>query len=719
MSVYQTLPAAYAAPPAPAFTADDLLRLVRRRKTIILRVAFGVVLLAVIAVLLLPTVYSSSAQIMLDQRKNNVTDLSAVLSQLPSDPATVQNEIQVLTSRGLAARVINRLKLYDDPEFNSALPQSGFHLTALLDPSSWFAAGKPAIADQRSRDKIIDGFLKHLSAEAVGLSTTITITFKAREADKAARIANAIADAYVSGQIDTKVDVTNATMAWLNKRIHDLAQQIQSQEAAIQTYKAQNNLNDAGAGNSLADQQMSGISAQIVQARSDLAEKQATYNRVMAMVHAGNGADVSEVVASPLIVQLRTQQADLIRNESELAAKYGPLHPKMQAVEAQKRDLDEKIAEEVGRVAGASANDLAVAKAHLASLQASLGGAEHLAMTQNMARVKLNAMEANATSTRTMYESFVSRLRGSQDQDQIQAPEGRIISRAPIPNAPSSPKRTLIVGASIPAGLLLGLLAALLVERFAPAPRLFLAQPKMREAFTPAQNSFAPPRSWPLTVWGGLPVLAEIPGIASLRAVDYIIDRPQCAFSAALKALVHQLDSRGQGAGVIALTAAELSENRSSIAVSLARAAAALGKKVVLLDSDPRNPQAARAMGVAGNAGLLDVLSAATPLKTALAKDPRSNVFVLTNPRRTAAPAAMFASRQMAHLIAVLRDSCDLVVIDCGSALAGPEAALLARLADATLLVTSRATMGAPQTAKAIQILQSAAAAPIGVVVAR
>ena len=719
MSVYQTLPAAYAAPPAPAFAVDDLLRLVKRRKTLILRVALGVVLLAVIAVLLMPTVYSSSAEVMLDQRKNNVTDLSAVLSQLPSDPATVQNEIQVLTSRGLAAQVIDKLKLYDDPEFNSALPQPGLHLAALLDPRDWFASDKQAAADQRSRDKIIDGFLKHLTAEAVGLSTTITITFKAREAEKAARIANAIADAYVAGQIDAKVDVTDTTTAWLNTRIHDLAQQIQIQEAAIQTYKAQNNLNDAGEGNSLADQQMSGISAQIVLARSDLAEKQATYNRVMAMTNAGNSADVSQVVASPLIVQLRTQQADLVRSESELAAKYGPLHPKMQAVEAQKRDLDEKIAEEVSRVAGSSANDLAVAKAHLASLQASLEGAEHLSMTQNMARVKLKAMQANAASTRTMYENFVSRLRGTQDQDQIQAPEGHIISRAPIPATPASPKRALIVGASIPAGLLLGLLAALLMERFAPVPGLFLAQPKQREVFAPAQNSFVPPRSWPLTVWGGLPVLAEIPGIASLRAIDYVIDRPQCAFSEAMKALVNQMDSRGQGGGVIALTAAELSESKSAIAVSMARAAAAMGKKVVLLDSDLRNPQAARAMGAPVTAGLLDVLTAATPLKSALARDPRSNVFVLANPRKTATPAAMFASRQMAHLIAVLRDSCDLVVIDCGSALAGPEAALLARLADATLLVTSRVTMGAPQTAKAIQILQSAAAAPIGVVVAR
>ena len=46
-------------------------------------------------------------------------------------------------------------------------------------------------------------------------------------------------------------------------------------------------------------------------------------------------------------MQLRTQQATLLAQEADLNSKYGPLHPKMQAIEEQKRDLDFKIAQEV------------------------------------------------------------------------------------------------------------------------------------------------------------------------------------------------------------------------------------------------------------------------------------------------------------------------------------------------------------------------------------
>src|SRR6185295_14319238 len=88
------------------------------------------------------------------------------------------------------------------------------------------------------------------------------------------------------------------------------------------------------------------------------------------------------------------------------------------------------------------------------------------ARSQNMARVQLQALESNAGSTRTMYEDFVQRLRQSQNLDGT--PESRIISSAPIPLRPAGPKRMLIVGASVPLGLLLGLFTALLLEKLAP-----------------------------------------------------------------------------------------------------------------------------------------------------------------------------------------------------------------------------------------------------------
>ena len=145
-----------------------------------------------------------------------------------------------------------------------------------------------------------------------------------------------------------------------------------------------------------------------------MAEKQAILARAQALVQSGNAADISQIVASPLIVQLRTEQAGLTQQQAELSTQFGPRHPKMIAIRSQIHELDEKISQEVARITGSIANDVAVARAHVGSIQASLGRVEKQAGGDDLARVKLNALEANVASTRTMYKSFVSRLRASR-----------------------------------------------------------------------------------------------------------------------------------------------------------------------------------------------------------------------------------------------------------------------------------------------------------------
>ncbi|HEX2761483.1 MAG TPA: GumC family protein, partial [Rhizomicrobium sp.] len=452
---------------APAFQAADFVRLIRARQGIILRVAAATVAAAILIALALPTVYSSSAVVMLDPRKNNVTDPSQVLAQVEGDPASLQNQIQLLSSRDLAEKVIARLKLEDDPEFNPAMARPGVgqlmtDLRAVLNPRNWFDNG--AATAQRPHDRVLENFAKHVGAGANGLSTAITVTATSRDADKAARIANDVVNVYIADQIATKRNAAGAASSWLDQRIRDLSEEMQQQQSAIAAYKAVHGLNDSAPGSSLVDQQMAGINAQIVLARSELAEKQAQNDRVQSLMRGGNSADVAQVVASPLIVQLRTQQADLIRQEGELSTQYGPLHPKMKSLLAEKADLDQKIAQEVSRLAGSIASDVSVARAHLNSLEASLKGVVQQQTAQNMSRVQLDALQANANSTRTQYEAFVSRLRQIQDQNAAVTADSRLISAASPPNAPSSPKRSLIVLASVPLGLLLGVLVALMGE---------------------------------------------------------------------------------------------------------------------------------------------------------------------------------------------------------------------------------------------------------------
>ncbi|MDB5735128.1 MAG: lipopolysaccharide biosynthesis protein [Alphaproteobacteria bacterium] len=723
----------YGYAPPPTFQLADLFRLIDARRRLITRVALGVILCGIAAALILPTTWSSSSVVMLDSRKNNITDLTAVLSQLSADPASMQNQLQLLQSRELAAEVITRLKLDNDPEFNPAIAQPSLvqlvgMMGSLINPRNWFENDTP-VSGIVSRDRIIDTFLKHVSANAEGLSTTITVTATSRDPNKAALIANTLADAYVKAQVATKVDATTNTTSWLNTRLSDLAQQLQVQEEAIQRYKALHNLNDSAPGNSLVDQQMGAINAQIVQQRSELAEKQAIQDRINQLVASGNPADVSQIVSSPLIVQLRTQQATLISQESELNSKYGPLHPKMQAIQQQKRDLDFKITQEVNRLAASAGNDVMVSRAHLNSLQGSLGGTEGTARTQNMARVQLQALESNAASTRLQYEAFVQRLRSSQNLDDVQTPDSRIISPAPVPLNPSGPKRALIVGASIPLGLLLGLLAALVAEKIGPlmpvrvngAPLAALVpvaapviKPPRRARPRPAQ----PQAQHPVAVWSGPPILSEINDPALLRAADFVLDYPASKYSHAMAALVRQLESKEGDGAIVALTSADNSESRSAIAVSLARAAARMGKKAIIVDCAPGH-MASRAMKTRIRSGLYEVLTGSVPLNQALAKDPRGDVYLLGTAKRAPNSLTMYSSAPMAKLVQVLRGGADFVVIDCGPANASPDAALIARLADATLLVSKRSALNSPMIANAAKILESARSAPIGIVVTK
>lgn len=741
MSPYRPLnpypPAAQAPRPAhgmapPPFQLADLVRLIEARRSLILRVALGVFLCALAVALVLPTTWTGSVTVMLDQRKNNVTDLSAVLSQLPTDPATIQNQLQIIQSRDLAGQVVDRLHLDQDPEFNPALKGPGLGqlvagMAALFNPKTWLGGAPAPTAD---RDRVIDNFLKHVDAQAEGLSTSITLSVTSRDPAKAALLANSLADAYVKSQVADKVSATNATTGWLNQRLNELANQLQAQQEDIQRYKAQNNLNDTAPGNSLVDQQMAAISAQIVQARSDLAEKQAIKDRIDQLMASGNPADISQIASSPLIVQLRTQQTDVLRQEADLSSKYGPLHPKMQAIQQQKRDLDIKIGQEVNRLAASAANDVTVARAHLNSLQASLGGTEGTARTQNMARIQLQAMESNAASTRAQYEAFVQRLRSTQNVDGVQLPDAQIISPAAVPRTPTGPKRALIVGASIPLGLLLGLLAALVTEKIGPLLPVRVNGSR-RGAITPAAARTAPrmamprtmsktkPAPRPVAVWNGPPILTQLDDPAQLRAADFVLDYPASKYAHAMADLVRQLESPGlHGAAIVALTSADNGESRSAIAVSLARAAARMGKKAILVDCAPGH-LASRAMKARVRSGLYEVLTGAVPLNRALAKDPRGEVYLLGTAKRAPSNEAMYASPTMAHLVDVLRGGADFVVMDCGSAHGGPDAALIARLADVTLLVSPRAQLNGPMAANAVTILESAKAAPIGIVVTK
>lgn len=670
----------------------EAVRLIRRHWSLFRNVALAVVILTVGVLYALPTSYSTSAVVMLEPRRNTVTDQTAVLSDLPTDPASIQDQIQLLTSRDLAEQVVEKLGLDRDPEF------AGDPGAPSLNPLNWL---RPPAPQASREDAVVTAFLKHLSVSSVGLSTTIAVTASSRDPQKAALIADTVVAAYLDTEAAIRFDVTQRTTTWLLQRIRELGQQVQIAEANIQRYKAENNLTDTANGGSIVDQQLAAINAQLVSARENLAAKEAENDRVVAMMQAGHGADVTQIVASPLIIQLREQQADIIRQEGELTARYGDKYPKMIAAENQRRDLDAKIAEEVARIAGSVQSDVAVARAQVRSLEDSLQRAEREAAGQNMARVKLQSLEANAVSTRSMYESFVGRLRETQGQDGLAMLDARVISHAPVPLAPSWPPRLPIALASIPAGLLLGFLAVLLAERLGG-----VAAPDLRAVPHPRQD--------PLR---GVPVLAEVAGAA--RAADLVIEQPYGAAAQALRGLAGRLARARGRARVVAVTSLDPRDGQTAVALGLARSAAQAGARVILLDANLRAPAAARCAGLAAaSAGMVEVVAGAAPLGRSLQRDPRSGVLILSGPPRPA-PRDLWSSAAVARFAAYLRQNADLVVIDAAALAPASELPQIARLADALIVVAAWDGGPRPGLGAALDHLKGATRAPAGLVLTR
>jgi polysaccharide biosynthesis transport protein len=634
------------------FGVPELLALSRKRWPDVRNVTLAVMAAALVAVIVLPSKYTASAVVMLDPRKNNVAGLSSVLSDTPTDPTSVQNQIQILTSRDLAGEVIQRLDLADDPEINPALARIS------LNPLWWI--GVVDRTPEARNAEVVDAFLKQLSVDSIGLSSAISVKFSSRDPAKAARIANTVVDAYIESQLAIDTEAGRRTTAWLAQRIAELAHQVEVAEATVARYKADHGINDTGDGtSSLVDQQLTAINNQLVQARADLAAKQANYDRIAALVKSGNAADISQVVSSPLIVQLRTQQSEAIRDEAEIVARYGPKHPKRVQAELQLRDLQDKIDLEVARIAGSVANDLSVARAQVKSLEASLAETQAQETEQSLARVQLKALESEAATTGTMYESFVARLRETQGLDVVQMSDARVISHASVPVVPSSPKRLLIIGASLPAGLMLGLLCALLLER-------------MEQAGRPSSTGSRKP----------LPVLAEVLQARDARAANAVIENPSSSFAQVMLGLARQVI--GAGVRIVAVTSPDPRLGQCNVAASLARTLAIQGRRVVLIDTYP--PTAAGILGASQAAvSLRDVLAGRAPLSRAFVKDPHSSLLIL-------GAAADVLAPKLADFIAHLRATCDIVIVD-GPPIWTHGMSCLAPYTQALLIVTQKSAM--------------------------
>jgi Mrp family chromosome partitioning ATPase len=176
---------------------------------------------------------------------------------------------------------------------------------------------------------------------------------------------------------------------------------------------------------------------------------------------------------------------------------------------------------------------------------------------------------------------------------------------------------------------------------------------------------------------------------------------------------------RGARPHVVAITAAAAEEGKTAIALGLARAAARAGWRTVLIDGDLTRAPSARSLGYrSGRLGLIDALRGAAPLSRCFLKDPRSPLLLLSNFTSIANGYSVLSSQPMAKLIAHLRGSTDLVIVDATPLSALNESHALLRLSDAVVLAADPRRMSDAHLRRASETLAVIGAPSPGIVIA-
>lgn len=693
----------------PDIDIRGILRVLSRRRFPIVATATAILVLSILIAFQLTPRYTADAVLMLDVRKNQVVDLQSVMSGLPPESAAIRSEVDVLLSRSIAAQVAQRLELAADPEFNPDLIADRGLLDG-IDPSGWLAAlrgGTPPAPDPQAaaegkRIALVNAVGRGFKVTNDGRSYSLRISYTSLDPRKAALIANTFAEVYLNDQLEAKFEATRRANDWLSTRLAELQAQVREAESRIQIFREQNNLIQAQ-GTTISAQQLSELNSQLIIARTERSQAEARLRSARRATDLDPSLDTAvEVIASPLIQRLREQESQVRRREAELSNRYGPRHPTMINVRAELVDLRQKIGEEVRRIVQGLGNELEVARAKEASLQASLTQLQGISGDNARAEVQLRELERQAQASRVLYENFLARSKETHEQQGLESADARLISPAVAPDGPSFPNRTLIIILGALGGIAMGLGAAFVLER-------------LDSGFHGAEQVEAMLQ---------VPVLAQIPSLAGrtkLKPEEYVLKKPMSSFAEALRSLRTALHyaRADRPPKVIVVTSTIPREGKSTLCLCFARAAARAGSRVLLIDADLRRPRIAKATGVEGGGSLADLLAGGGNADDVIQVDAASGAFLIAAQPDTPNPQDLLSSRRMEDFIDGVRGSYDLIIIDTPPVLAVSDAAAVSRFADVVLYVVQWGSTDREMAVNGMKQLRACQAPVAGIVLSQ
>ncbi|OWO95284.1 chromosome partitioning protein ParA [Rhizobium esperanzae] len=648
---------------------DKLIAIVRRQWRIVAVCAFAFAILGVVYVLTAVPVYTAETKVLIDRSDNQMINQLAAFGQLDDDEGTVLSQVELLKSDTIAYAVVDKLKLVDDPVF-TAQKNSLFSvatLKSLLNFRSWFADDGAVAPDaEMKRRWAAETVAGNIDVERVGKSYVLDLSYTSQSPDLAREIAAAIADVYLVDKLNSKYEATRRAGEWLQERIEELRQQALDTDLAVQKFRSEHGLVEAGSGTLLSEQQLSELNSQLIKAQAETAQAEAKYTRIKSIIEAKQtDAIVTDVLDSSISNDLRKKYLEASKLEAEIEARLGPDHVQAVRLRAEMAEYERLMFDELNRIAESYQSELTVAQSREKSLRDSVDKATGVAATAGETQVQLRELERTRDTYKNLYQSFLARYQEAIQQQSFPITAARIITTAETPTKPSAPKRSLVIAFAMFLGCAFGSGIGAFREF---RDRFFRTGDDVKDMLDVESLGVMPlienNVDDPTLVDPGNPRSIARGG----KTTTYVEEHPLSAFAETLRSAKIAIDisASDQRCKVIGVVSSLPGEGKSTTAINFAKLLAMQGARCLLIDADMRNPGATRAIGRHAEAGLLEAIVDNRPLKDLILLDPKTKLAFLPTVARYRVPhsSELLASRGMDQLLELARQSFDYVIVD-------------------------------------------------------
>lgn len=598
-------------------------------------------------------IYQATVQLLIDRPSPRVFEQGAPQYDYYAGDEYFQTQYKLLESRALAKKLVDKLQLKNHPNFKGIFES--------LPPNA------DELQRQRAEEALVGAIAGGVSVNPVRQSTLVNLSFSDPDPKFATYIVNALAQCYIEQSLDLRFASSQEVSLWLKEKLVEARQKLEESENKLNQYKKAQNIVTLEDKETITSTKLEQLNKDYLASQTHRMEVETRFNEV------NEGRPISQVLNSPLVSTLRTQEAKLIAEQSELSRKFGPEHPRFLQLNNELSAIRGKISAETHTVIQTIKNEYRMAKAQEENLKQALNATK--ADTQDLSdrgiqyRVLLRDVETN----RALYENVLKTLKTTTVNENIPSTNIRIVYPATVPGAPISPRtsRNLFMGVIM--GLGLGVMVALGLETLDTT----LKTPEEMEKWLAIPNLAMIPH---LKFSGGqasedMPELFVHHGNEPLAAEACRGLRTSILFSAP-----------GHAPRVLLVTSSMPAEGKTMTAANLATVMAQTEAKVLLVDSDLRRPTVHQLFHVEKEPGLSNFLVGEID-NLPFVETVVPNLFVVPSGKIPPNPSELLGSERMGEFLARAQEEFGRVILDSPPLVSVTDAGILSTRVEGVLLL--------------------------------